>query len=474
MIAAKPLLLIVDDDSLISESLRFAFAQELDVVTSHSRPHALALLRQLRQAPQAALIDLGLPPFPHRPDEGFALISDLLALSPEMKIIVLSGQNDEENARHARTLGAVDFVGKPCDPGRLNALFRQALSFTDTKQDQPPAGLIGDSLPAKRLRLQLGQFADLPFPVLIEGESGSGKDIVACHYLHRLTSRRDKPFLALNCAAISPTLLEPTLFGYAKGAFTGASATKAGYFEDADSGTLFLDEIGELPLDLQPKLLRVLENGEYQRVGETQTRISRARIIAATNRDLRQETRAGRFRADLFHRLSVFTVAVPPLREMGSDRLLLLEHFRKIYASQAHLQAFTLAPDAEALWLDYAFPGNVRELRNIVIRLTARHAGQTVSSDLLLAEFDAADTAENPLSAAIGLVADDLEQTKQSARKHLQDAGCLKLDATLELWERGYIEAAIELSAGNMSQAARRLGINRTTLYNRLEGWSRR
>jgi len=468
-------LLIVDDDSLISESLSFAFAHELDVITSHSRTHALALLRQLRQAPQLALLDLGLPPFPHRPDEGFALISDLLALSPEMKIIVLSGQNDEDNARHARTLGAVDFVGKPCDPGRLASLFRQALSFTGKIQETPDSGLIGESLPSQRLRLQLGQYANLAFPVLIEGESGSGKDIVASHYLHQMTERQDKPFLALNCAAISPNLLEPTLFGYAKGAFTGAGTAKAGYFEDADSGTLFLDEIGELPLELQPKLLRVLENGEYQRVGETQTRISRARIIAATNRDLRQETKAGRFRADLFHRLSVFTVAVPPLREMGRDRLLLLDHFRKIYASQARLQPFTLSPAAEALWLDYAFPGNVRELRNIVIRLTARHAGQTVSSELLLAEFDITDLAENPPPTdAIGLLVDDLEQSKQAARKHLQKAGRLNLDATLELWERGYIEAAIELSAGNMSQAARRLGINRTTLYNRLEGWSRR
>ena len=474
MSAAKPLLLIVDDDPLISESLSFAFAQELDVVTSHSRPHALTLLRQLRQAPQLALIDLGLPPFPHRPDEGFALISDLLALSPEMKIIVLSGQNDEDNARHARTLGAVDFVGKPCDPGRLAALFRQALSFTDKTPDQPPAGLIGDSPPSQRLRLQLGQYANLAFPVLIEGESGSGKEVVASHYLHQLTERREKPFLALNCAAISPTLLEPTLFGYAKGAFTGANTAKAGYFEDADSGTLFLDEIGELPLDLQPKLLRVLENGEYQRVGETQTRISRARIIAATNRDLRQETRAGRFRADLFHRLSVFTVAVPPLREMGNDRLLLLEHFRKTFAKQARLQPFSLTAAAEVLWLNYAFPGNVRELRNIVIRLTARHSGQAISPELLLSEFDANDLNDNQAADTPGLVAADLDQTKQAARKHLQNFGQLNLDATLELWERGYIEAAIELSAGNMSQAARRLGINRTTLYNRLEGWSRR
>lgn len=474
MPTAKPLLLIVDDDPLISESLSFAFAQEFDVVASHARPHALALLRQLRQAPQLALIDLGLPPFPHRPDEGFALISDLLALSPEMKIVVLSGQNDEDNARHARTLGAVEFVGKPCDPSQLRALFRQALSFSGKPPESRPAGLIGDSLPMQRLRLQLGQYADLGFPVLIEGESGSGKDVVASHHLHRLTERRDKPFLALNCAAISPTLLEPTLFGYAKGAFTGAGSAKAGYFEDADGGTLFLDEIGELPLDLQPKLLRVLENGEYQRVGETQTRISHARIIAATNRDLRQETRTGRFRADLFHRLSVFTVAVPPLRDMADDRLLLLEHFRSVYADQARLPPFTLSPAATTLWRDYAFPGNVRELRNIVIRLTTRHAGQEVTPPQLLAEFDSTDIAEAPASASAGLAADDLEQARQAARKHLQNAAQLNLDAILELWERGYIEAAIELSAGNMSLAARRLGINRTTLYNRLEGWNRR
>ncbi|MGB4064901.1 MAG: sigma-54 dependent transcriptional regulator [Azonexus sp.] len=471
--SAKPLLLIVDDDSLISESLSFAFAQEYDVLTSQSRAHALTLLRQLRQPPQLALVDLGLPPFPHRPDEGFALIGDLLALSPDMKIIVLSGQSDEGNARHARTLGAVDFVAKPCDPSRLTELFRQALRFGNESQTTHAGGLIGESLPMQRLRLQLGQYANLAYPVLIEGESGSGKDIVASHYLHRLTDRQDKPFLALNCAAISPTLLEPTLFGYAKGAFTGAVSAKSGYFEDADSGTLFLDEIGELPLDLQPKLLRVLENGEYQRVGETQSRISTARIVAATNRDLRQEMRAGRFRADLFHRLSVFTVTVPPLRETGLDRLLLLEHFRKSCAASVRTEPFRLAAPAQSLWLDYGFPGNVRELRNIAIRLSARYPGQTVTAEQLRAEFDHFDAPE-PATATAMLIAGDLEEVKQAARRHLEKASPLNLDATLELWQRGYIEAAIELSAGNMSEAARRLGINRTTLYNRMESWTRR
>ncbi|MBF1166494.1 MAG: sigma-54-dependent Fis family transcriptional regulator, partial [Dechloromonas agitata] len=317
-----------------------------------------------------------------------------------------------------------------------------------------------------------GQYADLAYPVLIEGESGSGKDIVASHYLHRLTERRDKPFLALNCAAISPTLLEPTLFGYAKGAFTGAHTAKAGYFEDADSGTLFLDEIGELPLDLQPKLLRVLENGEYQRVGETQTRISTARIITATNRDLRQEMKAGRFRPDLYHRLSVFTVAVPPVRETGLDRLLLLEHFRKHCAASVRAEPFTLAPDAQSLWLDYTFPGNVRELRNIIIRLTARYAGQAVAAEQLRAELDYPDSTPLPPAGA-GLDAAQPDEVRQAARQHLQRAGHLNLDTTLELWQRSYIEAAIDLSNGNMSEAARRLGINRTTLYNRMESWNR-
>ncbi|AXS81543.1 sigma-54 dependent transcriptional regulator [Dechloromonas sp. HYN0024] len=469
----RPLLLIVDDDSLVSESLSFAFAQEYDVITSHARAHALTLLRQLRQAPQLALVDLGLPPLPHRPDEGFALISDLLTLSPDMKIIVLSGQSDESNARHARTLGAIDFVAKPCDPSHLSKLLGQAQRFGKETPDTRAGGLIGESLSMQRLRLQLGQYANLPYPVLIEGESGSGKDIVASHYLHRQTERRDQPYLALNCAAISPTLLEPTLFGYAKGAFTGATSAKSGYFEDADHGTLFLDEIGELPLDLQPKLLRVLENGEYQRVGETQTRVSTARIVAATNRDLRQEIKAGRFRADLFHRLSVFTVAVPPLRDTGLDRLLLLEHFRKGYAASVRAEPFELAAPAQSLWLDYAFPGNVRELRNIVIRLSARYPGQTVSASQLRDELDQPDTIE-PATSTAGLIADDLDVVKRAARQHLERSSPINLDATLELWQRGYIEAAIELSAGNMSEAARRLGINRTTLYNRMEIWTRR
>ena len=335
------------------------------------------------------------------------MIGDLLAAVPDLKIVVLSGQNDDENARRARTLGAIDFLGKPCDPGRLLAILDQALRFGVPSPVTDGTALIGASLPMQKLRHQVEQYAHSSFPVLIQGESGSGKDIIASVGLHRQTPRRHEPFLALNCAAISPSLVEPTLFGYAKGAFTGASAAKAGYFEEAGNGTLFLDEIGELPIDLQPKLLRVLENGEFQRVGETQTRTSRARIIAATNRDLRREVKAGRFRADLFHRLSVFTVDVPALRDMGEDRQLLLDHFRRLYAQQAEAAEFTLTPAATALWRSYPFPGNVRELRNIVIRLTAKYPGCTVGPEALAEELDdddalVADASPPPLPGESG------------------------------------------------------------------------
>ena len=472
----KPLLLIVDDDPLICDTLSFSLSKPFEVVTSHSRPHALQLLRQLRRAPELALVDLGLPPVPHRPDEGFALISDLIKLAPAIRIVVLSGQSDDGNARHARTLGAADFVAKPCNPGDLQQVLEGALAFRalDEQQREAVSPLIGNSPAMQKLRLQLRQYADLPFPVLIEGESGSGKEIIASRCLHHDTRRRYRPFLALNCAAISPSLVEATLFGYARGAFTGASASRAGYFDDAADGTLFLDEIGELALDLQAKLLRVLENGEYQRIGETQRRVSRARIVAATNRDLRKEVKAGRFRADLYHRLSVCSIVAPPLREMGDDKLLLLEHFRAHYAEQTQQLPFVLAPAAESLWCDYAFPGNVRELRNVVIRLTTRYPGQIVDAAALEAELDLPDDSPaggDALPAALDTGTSDA--IVAAATQRLRQREPFSLDRLLDATERGYIEAALKLAHGNVSQAARLLGVHRTTLYNRMEAAAR-
>ncbi|HYK14232.1 MAG TPA: sigma-54 dependent transcriptional regulator, partial [Burkholderiales bacterium] len=429
-----------------------------------------SLLRQIDNPPQLALIDLGLPPTPHRPDEGFKLINELIAYSPSIKILVLSGQNEETNARHARTLGAIEFIAKPCEPEKIKTLLQNALQIRDaelTAQAGGGAGLIGKSLPIDKLRQQITQYANAPFPVLIEGESGSGKELIASA-LHSQSTRAAKPFLALNCAAISPNLVEPTLFGYSKGAFTGATTSRAGYFEDAEDSTLFLDEIGELPLELQAKLLRVLENGEYQRVGETQSRVSNARVIAATNRDMRHEIRNGRFRADLYHRLSVFTIDVPPLRDLGEDKRMLLDYFREFYSRQAACKPFDLDARALTLWLEYSFPGNVRELRNIVIRLTTKHAGQAVNGEQLQVELDM-ESMELELP---GLpVGQDFKSILESAKKHLQLQKNFNLDLTMQQWEKGYVEAALLITQGNLSQAAKLLGIHRTTLYSRMQNY---
>jgi DNA-binding NtrC family response regulator len=443
----KPALLVVDDDPLITDTLAFALGTEYVVYACESRTHAIQLLRQLDAPPPLALVDLGLPPTPHSPDEGFRLIGDLLAHSPGMKIFVLSGQNDAAHARHARALGAWEFIAKPVDPASLARSLARGLELPAADE----ADFVGASPALLKLKNQIAQFAAAPYPVLIEGESGSGKELVAAR-LHRLSPRASRPYFSLNCAAISPQLVEPALFGYVKGAFTGANTNKAGFFEDAADGTLFLDEIGELPLDMQAKLLRVLENGEYQRVGETQRRTARCRVIAATNRDLRRAVREGAFRADLYHRLSVFTLGVPPLREMEGDKLLLLEHFRRLSPGRP----FELDAAATERWRDYDFPGNVRELRNIVIRLSAKYPGQRLS----LAELEPELDLDQDAKGANAIVEQALQQLERS--------GQFDLDQTLKAWERAYIEAALKLTRGNVSQAAKLLGINRTTLYSRM------
>ncbi len=469
---AKPDLLIVDDDPLITETLDYVLGREFNVRVAESRPQVKSVLRQLENPPELALVDLGLPPQPHRPDEGFKLISELLALSPTIKIIVLSGQNDENNARHARALGAIDFVAKPCEPEQLKRALLDARNVAVAERGAAAAeaaGIIGTGPALSKLRQQIRQYAGSPFPVLIEGESGSGKELVAAS-LHSQGPRAAKPYLALNCAAISPNLVEATLFGYTKGAFTGAHANRAGYFEDARDGSLFLDEIGELPLELQAKLLRVLENGEFQRVGETTTRQSQARVVAATNRDLKQEVRAGRFRADLYHRLSVFTVAVPPLRDLGEDKRRLLQHFSAFYSAQSGVAPVQLDEKAERAWMEYSFPGNVRELRNIVIRLVAKHGGERVNSEQLLAELDpeTLDAASDPH----GFAALDFRSSVEAAKRDLQSNRAFSLDQTLQRWERSYVEAALALTNGNLSQAAKLLGIHRTTLYSRMQNYA--
>ena len=469
----RPQLLIVDDDPLITEAFGYVLEKDFRVVATDTRAAAIRCIRALPEPPPLALVDLGLPPTPHRPDEGFALISDLLAHAPEMRIIVLSGQSELAHARHARTLGALEYLAKPVDPEHLGRLLRSALLMNPAARQagraEESSGLYGGSTAIEQLRAQIAQLADSPFPLLIEGESGTGKELVA-HDLHRISARRDQPYLTLNCAAIAPALIESQLFGHARGAFTGATENHAGYFEEAEAGTLFLDEIGELPLELQPKLLRVLENGEFHRVGETRPRFCRARVVTATNRDLRRATTSGHFRADLYHRLSVFTIAMPPLRDLAEDRIGLMTLFRDRVAAQTGASPFRLADDALARWMNYGFPGNVRELRNITIRLQTKYPGQVVTRPALETELD---LSARPSSAAVTgepdrPVGDDADPIRQ-AMAELRDNDGFELDATLRRWEILYIEAALRLANGRMSQAARLLGLNRSTLYSRMD-----
>jgi two-component system nitrogen regulation response regulator GlnG len=454
-------LLLVDDDPLIIESLSFLLRKQYKVVSADTRKKAKELLAEIDEQPAIALIDLGLPPYPHKPDEGFGLIRELLAQPGDMKILVLSGQNDNVNIQHALTLGAVDFIAKPADPQLLLARLQHHLRLREVEQQrasQKDDSIIGESASMEVIRQQIQQFADSPFPVLIQGESGTGKEMIA-RAIHEQSQRRSEPFMAINCAAIAPELLEAQLFGHRKGAFTGANQEHKGFFIEAGQGTLLLDEIGELPISLQGKLLRVIESGEFYRVGDTQQLQSRARIVAATNKVLRDEVAEGNFRADLYHRLSILNVNMPPLRERNSDSFLLLDHFLLTYADS--VAPFELGDDAKMLWGSYAFPGNIRELRNIVIRLGTKFPGEKISRGVLENELET-QLSTSELSEASHVLSDDFIKQQLAS-------GEFSLDDLLGEVESRCIRIALEMNNNKVSKAADVLKVNRTTLYSRVQ-----
>jgi DNA-binding NtrC family response regulator len=457
----KSTLLLVDDDPLIAESLGFVLGQQYQVVTADTRDAVKKRLSTLERCPDIALVDLGLPPFPHKPDEGFALIRELITKNPNMKILVLSGQDNDVNIQHALTLGAVDFIAKPADPDlllsrlqhqqRLHAIEINRQILDDTR-------IVGSSAPIEAVRNQIQQFADSPFPVLVEGESGTGKEMIA-KALHEYSKRKTEPYIVINCASIAPDLLEAQLFGHRKGAFTGADKEHSGFFIEVGKGTLFLDEIGELPLSLQSKLLRVLETGEFYRIGETQVYQSQARIVAATNKILSEEVTAGDFRRDLYHRLGILRITMPPLRDREDDKLMLLDHFQQMYADT--VSPFTLDDGAMQLWNSYVFPGNVRELRNIVIRLGTKYPGKTVTRNQLHEELETRLSAE-ALSGQSPSLTDEYLVGKL-------EMGELVLDELLDELESRCIRIALEKYNNNISKAAEALHVNRTTLYSRVQ-----
>jgi DNA-binding NtrC family response regulator len=459
----KPTVLLIDDDPLITESLGFILSQQYQVVSAESRAETKALLASLTDKPEIALVDLGLPPCPHAPDEGFALIEDLLAYDSHIKILVLSGQSDEANMHHALTLGAVDFIPKPAEPTLLQARLKHHLMLkqVENKQQlsQNTSKIVGESSSIATLREQIAQFTNAVFPVLIQGESGTGKELVA-QAIHQQSDRANKPYLVINCAAIAPELLEAQLFGHAKGAFTGADKARKGFFEEAADGTLFLDEIGEMAYELQAKLLRVLESGEFYRVGETRCITSHARIVAATNKSLHQEVTQGHFRSDLFHRLSILKIQMPAVREREGDGLLLLQHFMDFYAES--LRPIQLDDQAKKIWSAYEFPGNVRELRNIVIRLCTKFPGQTINAEQLHEEFEQPLQTEGMGEAKQEMFSSQLIQQQLSN-------GELNLNNKLKELEDFVIQQAMQLYNGNLSKVAKSLQINRTTLYSRMQ-----
>ena len=454
-------LLLVDDDPLIAESLGFMLGQSYHVVTADTRDAANRQIAALERCPDLALVDLGLPPFPHKPEEGFELIKELIKKNPTMKILVLSGQDNDVNIQHALTLGAVDFIAKPADPDLLLSRLQhqERLHAIELRREtQAEYRLIGRSAGIEAVRNQIQQFADSPFPVLIEGESGTGKEMIA-RALHENSKRGNEPYLVINCASIAPDLLEAQLFGHRKGAFTGAESEHSGFFIEVGKGTLFLDEIGELPLELQSKLLRVLETGEFYRVGETRVQQSQARIVAATNKVLAEEVAAGNFRTDLYHRLGILHISLPPLRDREEDKQLLLDHFQQLYADT--VPPFTFDEEAGRLWNSYVFPGNVRELRNIVIRLGTKYPGGTVTQRQLNEEL------ETQLSAD-ALKGQSTPLTDEYIVSKIE-AGELKLDELLSDIESRCIRIALEKYNNNISKAAEALHVNRTTLYSRVQ-----
>jgi DNA-binding NtrC family response regulator len=451
----KPTLLLVDDDAIIADSLEYVLSEEYQVARASDRLSSFALIDQMEESPRVALVDLGLPPDTHRPDEGLAVIRKISQMHPSTRVLVLSGQDNKKHVFQAREDGAVDFIAKPCDIAEIKVrLKKQLIAGGGADEGHGDIeGIIGSSEEIELLRMQIRQIADSPYPVLIEGESGSGKE-VAARNLHLCSSRKQQPFLTLNCAAFNGELLESQLFGHVKGAFTGATDTKKGFFEEAGGGTLMLDEVADLPLDLQAKLLRVLENGEFYRLGETQPRHANARVLAATNKDIQAAIQRGQFREDLYHRLSVFTVRVPSLDERNGDKLELLDYYMREVAEQ--VATFRLDDDALKLWNDYAFPGNVRELRNIIIRLSAKYPGQTIKPEVLQREMS-------------GLQQKKGMSDREDWLKSAMHESSFELDRLLKTVEKEAIDMALREHGGNVSKAAEMLGINRTTLYGRMD-----
>lgn len=445
----KPRVLIVDDERNTREGLARALRRHYDVQLADSGMQALSLIEE---APvDAVLTDLRMPGM-----DGLTLVRRLLASDPQPVCILLTAYGNVETAVEAMKNGAYDFLTKPVNLDRLEVVLRRAIESrrmaqqNQELQQQVDAKfgmekIIGEAPPMQEVFDTIRQVAPSRATVLIQGESGTGKELVA-HALHNLSPRARNPFIAVHCAALSGQLLESELFGHEKGSFTGATAQRQGRFERADGGTLFLDEIGEIPPETQVKILRVLEERSFERVGGGETVEVDTRLVVATNRNLREMVDAGDFREDLFFRLNVVQVNLPPLRERHQDIPLLLHHFLKGFCQEngRELAGFT-AEAIEAL-VEYRWPGNIRELRNLVERMVVLARGDRLTLRDVPAEVRA-----------------DIGPRGGSKR-----AGALAGAVSMQDAERRMIEQALETNDGNRTRAAEQLGISRRTLHRKL------
>lgn len=434
-------LLIVEDDPALQKQLRWSFDQ-YDTLAAGDRESALALVH--RHHPAVVTMDLGLPPDADSVSEGFLLLEQILSAQPDTKVIVLTGQNDRANALRAIGLGAYDFFAKPFEPELLTLTIDRAFRLYELQQENrrlqaiqhPTAlgGLLTRDAGMQRICRTIEKVASSNATVLLLGESGTGKEVLA-RGLHEASPRKSERFVAINCAAIPENLLESELFGYEKGAFTGAAKTTLGKIETAHGGTLMLDEIGDLPLALQAKLLRFLQERVIERLGGRHEIPVDVRIVCATHQDLKSHIKEGRFREDLFYRLAEIIVDIPPLRSRDGDAALLAHAFVHRFANDHKRGSMILTEDAVRAIEAHNWPGNVRELENAVKRAVIMADGNQITRE------------------DIGL--DHLEGT----------ANFIDLRLVREEAERRAVATAVSRADGNMVRAAEILGISRPTLY---------
>lgn len=434
-------LLVVEDDPGLQDQLRWCFDRH-EVIVAGDRSGAIEQLR--RHQPPVVTLDLGLPPDANGISEGLATLEEIVAQSPDTKVIVVTGQNDRENAVRAVGSGAYDFYHKPIDPEILGLIVNRAYRLRELelenrilmqqKTDHPVEGVVACSPEMVKVCRTVEKVAPSDASILLLGDSGTGKELCA-RSLHDLSARADKRFIAINCAAIPENLLESELFGYEKGAFTGAVKQTPGKIEYANGGTLFLDEVGDLPMSLQAKLLRFLQERVVERIGGRQEIPVDVRVVCATHQDLQEKIRLGTFREDLYYRIGEIAVQIPPLRDRGGDIPLLarmfLEHFNREQGES--LRGFS--KDALIAMETYSWPGNVRELKNRVKRAAIMAEGKHITPKDLELNDDMGE--KKPM---------DLRQVRDEA-------------------ERQAIQRALSHAAGKVSAAADMLGISRPTMY---------